>query len=125
MGPRPTHALWTLVLGACLLAALPAADAEQLVFKCGSRRGTTYSDVPCRGSTLQSAPHRETPRTTAQPQDRAKAMNRAQLAPKKREECERLDVQLREDKAAFASSGEASAENTLVRTRLRYNDLHC
>ncbi|WP_374665114.1 DUF4124 domain-containing protein [Ramlibacter sp.] len=116
------------VLGGALAA--PALAWQAPIFKCQTPQGVTYSSTPCPGAKVINEPPQRTrtERTEPTPQDRARAANRAQLDPERRQECEELEALIvREEAALRAKGAQATAddERPLVQARLRLRDLRC
>ena len=114
--------------GAGLLLLLLAAQcsAAQPVYKCGG----TYSDKPCSGAReLGTTPSpRVSKRYEVPPQDRAKAVRRAQLTPEDRKECQGLETTMRQQQVVLKEKGEAGAPETdsaLVKNKMRFRELRC
>lgn len=116
------------VLGGVL--ATPALAWQAPIFKCQTPQGVTYSSTPCPGSKVinDPPPRTRTDRTEPTPQDRARAANRAQLDPERRQECEELEALILREEAALRAKGAQATpddERPLVQARLRLRDLRC
>jgi hypothetical protein len=119
--------LLVLVAAVAVLAATQAG--AQPAYKCSTRNGVTYSQVPCAGAREVASPRRKTTdRYAVPPQDRARLAQRAQLPPAKREECKALDARLVEEQAALAKLPQPATpadEKALLNAKMRYRKLHC
>ena len=119
--------LMGLVAGACVLAAMPAGAAA--AYKCSTRNGVIYSDLPCPGGREVGVPRKPaSDRHAVPPQDRARRVQRASLPPEKREECAALDVKLAEEQATLdklPQPATAADEKALLNAKMRYRKLHC
>ena len=107
-------------LGACALAlALVAGQAgAQAAYKCTTRSGVTYSQVPCPGAREVGTAHAKTTDRNAVPsQDRARRVQRQSLTPEKREECNALDK--------LPQPPTAAQEKNFLNAKIRYGKLHC
>jgi hypothetical protein len=120
-----------LAMAALLGTGLPAHGQGAIApaYKCGSRDGVVYTDKTCPGGQeVGPAGARKTDKHKPPPQDRAKATRRAQLAPEVRQECEKLEVTLKEQEAEFQAKGTAATlqdETPLVKSKLRFRELKC
>jgi hypothetical protein len=125
-----TRTILAWAAGLLLLLMAAQCSAAEPVYKCGSRNGATYTDKPCSGAReLGTTPSkRVTRRYDVPPQDRAKAVRRAQLKPEARKECQGLETTMREQQVVLKQKGEAGAPETdsaLVKNKLRYHELRC
>jgi Domain of unknown function (DUF4124) len=121
---------WLGATGAALLLLLAAqGSAQGATYKCGSRNGVTYTDVPCTGGrNLSQGQARSSPRHATPPQDRAKLARRAELEPEVRQQCAALDSRLRELDVLVKAKGDMVTpddERPLVQGKLRYRELRC
>lgn len=102
---------------------------QQPIFKCGTAGGgVTYSHVPCPGAKEIGASTQATARYSTPPQDRAKAMRRAELTASVRQECEGLDASIQREQASLKAKGDAATitdEQPLVKSKLRARELRC
>ena len=118
-----------LGLAACALALAASQAGAQAAYKCTTRDGVIYSQVPCAGAHEVGAPRKHvSDRNTPPPQDRAKRVQRASLTPEKREECNALDTTLADEEAALAKLPQPptpAEEKNLLNARMRYRKLHC
>lgn len=114
---------------ACLLAAAATGHAQQPMYKCVTKHGVTYSQVPCAGAReIGAGKVHVTDKWKAPPQDRATRVRRAGLTPEEREECTALDVRLHEQQEALKAKGEGATlqdEMPLVFSKKRYRELKC
>jgi len=119
--------LWSLA--ACVLALAAGQAGAQAAYKCKTRDGVTYSQVPCPGAREVGASKVSTSDRNAVPsQDRAHRVQRQSLPPEKREECNALDVTLAEEKAALDKLPQPATpadEKKLLNAKMRYRKLHC
>ncbi|MDB5860114.1 MAG: hypothetical protein JWQ76_3803 [Ramlibacter sp.] len=119
--------LRSLVAGVIALAAMQAG--AQPAYKCSTRSGVTYSQVPCAGAREVGAPRiSKSDRNAVPPQDRAHRVQRASLTPAKRQECELLDTRLVEERAALSKLPQPATpadEKALLNVKMRYRKLHC
>jgi hypothetical protein len=117
------------LVAACLLAAAGTGQAQQRAYKCVTKGGVTYSQVPCAGAREVGAKKvRVTDKWKAPPQDRATRVRRARLTPGEREECSALDQRLGEQQQALKAKGEGATledEMPLVFSKKRYRELKC
>lgn len=116
-------------LAAALCACVAPAAAQDTAWRCTSRGGITYSQVPCPGARPvgPSARH-SSEKWRTPPQDRALVAWRARLAPEQRQECGALDERLREQRQALRARGEGATlqdEMPLVETTKRFRELRC
>src|SRR5687767_10837209 len=102
------HPVPALVAGLLLAAmghaqdAVPQGNFQQPIYKCPTAGGgVTYSQVRCDGAKdINAAPAAtSTARYSTPPQDRAKAMRRAELTAQARQECEGLDATMLREQA--------------------------
>ena len=120
-----------MVAGLLALAALGAveAGAQPAAYRCASRGGVTYSQVPCPGGRPVGVPTRRvTDKSRPPPQDRAVAAKRASLSAQDRQECRGLDRQLRDEERGLRLKGAAATlddEMPLVRAKKRFRELKC
>ena len=120
-----------LAAAALLLACAPAGaeDGGPPTYKCGSRNGVVYTDKMCPGGReMGPAGARKTDKYQPPPQDRAKSARRAQLTPEAREECEKLEVTVKDQEAEFKAKGAGATvqdETPLVKSKLRFRELKC
>lgn len=116
-------------LGACVLALAAGQAGAQAAYKCTTRNGVTYSQVPCPGAREVGAAHAKTSDRNAVPsQDRARRVQRQSLTPEKREECNALDKTLADEKAALDKLPQPptpAQEKNLLNAKIRYGQLHC
>jgi hypothetical protein len=113
-----------------LLAGAGASHAQvDPAYKCWSRSGVTYTQVPCPGgrqvgSTLRAGTDKSRP----VPQDRARIAKRAVLTEEERHECRALDVRLVEQESELRAKGDTATledEMPLVHSKKRYRELRC
>jgi hypothetical protein len=118
-----------LGLAAGVLALAATQAGAQAAYKCSTRNGVTYSQVPCAGGREVGAPRSHaSDRNAVPPQDRAHRVQRASLPPEKREECKALDTKLAAEKAALAKLPQPATpaeEKGLLNAKMRYRKLHC
>jgi hypothetical protein len=98
---------------------------SQPVYKCDGR---TYTHVPCTGGQpLGSRRVSATYGAAPPPQDRAKLMNRAQLSPEVRSQCETLEAAIRREEARLRAKGDPteSEKGDLAIQRVNYRDMRC
>ena len=118
-----------MALAACALALAATQAGAQAAYKCKTRDGVTYSQVPCPGGREVGASRAKTSdHNTVPSQDRARRVQRQSLTPEKREECNALDRTLADEKAALDKlphSPTDAEEKNLVNARIRYGQLHC
>ena len=116
-------------LAAGVLALAAAQAGAQPAYKCSTRNGVTYSQVPCGSTRDVTAPRvtRTFDRNAVPPQDRAKRVQRASLPPEKQAECKALDTKLVEEQAALAALTQPTAadEKGLLNAKMRYRKLRC
>lgn len=101
---------------------------QQPIFRCASGGGVTYSHVPCPGGKEIGAETKAAARYSTPPQDRAKAMRRAELTASVRQECEGLDATIQREQASLKAKGDAvtiTDEQPLVKSKLRARELRC
>lgn len=114
---------------ACVLLLAMPVHAQETAYKCATRRGVTYSQVPCPGGREVGAHNtRTTDKWKAPPQDRATRVRRARLSEQERQECSALDGQLREQQEMLkAKAGTATLQDEmpLVFSKKRYRELRC
>lgn len=117
---------WIRAAALLALAATQAQAQEPPAYRCGARK---YSDIPCSGAREVGTPQaRKTDRYAVPPQDRAKLARRAQMTPELRQQCEAMEVDIRELDDIFKAKGPAATaddERPLVQTRLKYRELKC
>ncbi|HVE52555.1 MAG TPA: hypothetical protein VNB23_04165 [Ramlibacter sp.] len=122
---------WTAILGAAtLLVAAGAAHAQvDPAYKCWSRSGVTYTQVPCAGGKQVGTSGRSrTDKTQPVPQDRARIAKRAVLSDEDRRECTALDARMAEQEAELRAKGDGATlddEMPLVRSKKRFRELRC
>jgi hypothetical protein len=116
-------------LAAGVLALAAAQAGAQPAYKCSTRNGVTYSQVPCGSARDVTAPRvsRTFDRNAVPPQDRAKRVQRASLPPEKQQECKALDTRLVEEQAALSALPEPTPadEKGLLNAKMRYRKLRC
>jgi hypothetical protein len=119
--------LMGLAAGVLALAATQAG--AQPAYKCSTRNGVTYSQVPCAGAREVGAPRSHaSDRNAVPPQDRAHRVQRASLPPARQEECKALDTRLVEEQAMLAKLPQPptpAEEKGLLNAKMRYRKLHC
>lgn len=120
---------WKWAAAFIALLAVHAQAQESPAYRCDSKRGVTYTDIPCLGAReVGATKSRTTNRHAVPPQDRAKLARRAQLTPESRQECETLDVQIRELDSIVKAKGNtvtADDERPLVQSRLKAREMRC
>jgi hypothetical protein len=125
---------WAGAAAACLLLAVGAARAEDEkvtppTYKCTAKGRVVYTEKPCPGGQeISASGAHKTDKYQAPPQDRAKAVRRAQLTPEAREECTGLETRIKEQDAEFKAKGPGATvqdETPLVKSKLRYHELKC
>jgi hypothetical protein len=127
----PQGTAWLAVLAGLLFAMAQArAEDDPQAYKCVTRSGVTYSQVPCPGGKLVSmgAARHGAASHTPPPQDRAVIAKRATLSPEDRQECRELDGRLREQQAEVKAKGAAATledEMPLVQSRKKFRELRC
>ena len=117
-------------LAAGVLALAAAQAGAQPAYKCSTRNGVIYSEVPCAAGARDVSKPRVTrtfDRNAVPPQDRARRVQRASLPPEKQEECRALDTKLADEQAALAALPEPTAadEKGLLNAKMRYRKLRC
>src|SRR4051812_47814301 len=121
------NGLRLLAAGVLVLAASQAG--AQAAYKCATRNGVTYSQVPCPGAREVGAARVSTTDRNATPsQDRAHRVQRASLPPEKQKQCAALDTTLTEEQAALARLPQpptAAEEKGLLNAKMQYRKLHC
>jgi hypothetical protein len=119
--------LMGLAAGVLALAAMEAGAQD--AYKCSTRDGVVYSQLPCPGGRAVGAPRKAaSERNAVPPQDRAHRVQRASLPPEKREECNALDTTLADEKATLAKLPQPptpAEEKGLLNAKMRYRKLHC
>jgi hypothetical protein len=117
------------LLAASVLALAASQAGAQAAYKCATRNGVTYSQVPCPGAREVGAPRIKTTDHNATPsQDRAHRVQRASLPPEKQKECKALDATLLEEQATLAKLPQpptAAEEKGLLNAKMQYRKLHC
>lgn len=115
-----------------LLAGAPAGaqgNPSGPTYKCGTRNGVVYTQVPCAGGEVIGAgATRRSDRYARPPQDRALAARRAQLPPEQRQECSELDARMKQQAAALKAKGPEATiqdETPLIKSKLRFRELKC
>lgn len=138
-----------LVLGALVCISAPVSvRAQDVVYKCASRRPAVYTDKPCSKhvvSTDQAAPpveredvrRNQTNRAIARslrrlPDETAEEFRvrrrRVPLLPQDREECARLDTRIPVEQARMNNPDPAEvskAQASLSHSTKRFAELHC
>jgi hypothetical protein len=121
-----------LCAGLLLTASgLSGAQAQRPIYKCPAKGGgVVYTHVPCGSANPLGAkkPAASSPRHVTPPQDRAKAMRRAQLKPEVREQCEALEEAMEQQEAELKAKGAAATitdEQPLVMNRKQFRELRC
>ena len=117
-------------LAACALALAAAQAGAQPAYKCSTRNGVTYSQVPCGSARNVAEPRtgRKSDRNAVPPQDRARRVQRASLPPARQEECKALDAKLAEEQAALAKLPQPPTpadEKALLNAKIQYRKLKC
>ena len=116
-----------LVAGAIVLAATQAG--AEPAYKCSTRNGVVYSQVPCAGAKEVAASRSgKADRYAVPPQDRARRVQRQSLPPETQQECNALDTRLVEEQAALdklPQPATAGDEKALLNAKMRYRKLHC
>ena len=118
---------WAIALFALAGLQAPVQAQDTAMYKCYSKGGVVYSQLPC-GKPLNQPRPRVNVRYETPSQDRAKAARRAPLTAEARQECSALDTRLREQEAEFKAKGDAAAiqdEMPLVRSKKRFRELKC
>ena len=118
---------WGAVMFALAGLQAPVQAQDTAVYKCYSKRGVVYSQLPC-GKPIDQAKPRVNVRYETPSQDRAKAARRAPLTAEARQECSALDTRMREQEAEVKAKGDAAViqdEMPLVRSKKRYRELKC
>ena len=114
----------TFLAASLLFAAAPsgAQTWQQPVYKCN---GSTYSQAPCADAPMGGKRVSKTYKTP--PQDRAKAMNRAQLPPETREKCASLETAIRAEEKRLKSKPSPSEDELgdLAIKRVNYREMRC
>jgi hypothetical protein len=122
---------WRAILGAAALMAMAGASHAQVdpAYKCWSRSGVTYTQVPCPGGRQVGATVRaSTDKARPVPQDRARIAKRAVLTEEERQECRALDASLVEQETELRAKGDGATledEMPLVHSKKRYRELRC
>jgi hypothetical protein len=116
-------------LAVCALALAAGQAGAQTAYKCTTRNGVTYSQVPCPGAREVGTAHAKSSDRNAVPsQDRARRVQRQSLTPEKREECNALDKTLADEKAALDQLPQPptpAQEKNFLNAKIRYGKLHC
>ena len=111
---------WGMVsLALAAAQALAPVQAQDAMYKCYSKGGVVYSQIPC-GKPLDAPKPRVNVRYQTPSQDRAKAARRATLSAEARQECSALDTRLQQQEAEFKARGDAATlqdEMPLVRSK--------
>jgi hypothetical protein len=113
----------TFLAASILLAAGPSAAQERPVYKCNSH---SYSQAPCSDAPMGTKRVNKTYKAPP-PQDRAKAMNRAQLPPEVRQQCASLETTIRAEEARLKAKRTPSDEELgdLAIKRVNYREMRC
>ncbi|TFZ02289.1 hypothetical protein EZ313_13530 [Ramlibacter henchirensis] len=116
----------TLLSAAFLLPAgsvLAQEGWQQPVYKCNDH---TYSHAPCAAAPMGSRRVSKTYEAPV-PQDRAKAMNRAQLPPEARRKCAELESSIRREEARLKSKPAPTQEELgdVAIQRVKYREMRC
>jgi hypothetical protein len=122
-----------LLCAVLLLTAttLSNAQAQRPIYKCPTKGGgVVYTHVACDPANPLGTrkPAASSPRHVAPPQDRAKAMRRAQLKPEVREQCEVLEDTMGQQEAELKAKGAAATitdEQPLVLNKKQFRELRC
>lgn len=130
--------MWNTVIALAFGAVLAApAGAQQqadaastdTAYRCATREGVTYSQVPCPGGRrVGPGVRRVTDKWKPPPQDRAVAAKRARLSAGDRQECARLDRGMADEERMLKTRGEAATlddEMPLVRMKKQFRELRC
>jgi hypothetical protein len=120
MSPLPRA---ILLAASILLAAGPSAAQDQPVYKCNSH---AYSQAPCADAPMGAKRVNKTYKAPP-PQDRAKAMNRAQLPPEARKQCASLETTIRAEEARLKAKRTPSDQELgdLAIKRVNYREMRC
>lgn len=122
---------WTAILAAAPLLVAAGASHAQVdpAYKCWSRTGVAYTQVPCPGGRqVGSTVRASTDKGRPVPQDRARIAKRAVLTGEERQECRALDARLREQEAELNALGDTATledEMPLVHSKKRFRELGC
>ena len=120
----------TVLAGVLLLHVAGPARAQTPTYKCRQGGRIVYSQTLCAGATELGGEgkKRVSVRYQSPPQDRARAMRRAQLSEEARNECSALDARMPVQEAELKARGSEATihdEMPLVSSRQRFRQLGC
>jgi len=120
-----------LCAGLLLTVSTWSSAQQRPIYKCPAKGGgVVYTHVPCGSADPLGTkrPAASSPRHTKPPQDRAKAMRRAQLKPEVRQQCEALEEAMEQQEVELKAKGSAATitdEQPLVLNKKQFRELRC